>query len=101
VEIIINAIRCARQNDLSIGDYHDLMMDNIDEVTDIRMIALKKIERDKAIVANAYNKRMKAKSFRVKDLVWKIGLPLRSRDWKFGKWSPSSGGPYRITHVIW
>jgi hypothetical protein len=27
-------------------------------------------------------------------------LLLRSRDWKFGKWSPSWEGPYRITQVI-
>jgi hypothetical protein len=28
--------------------YHDLMMDNIDEVTDVRLKALKEIEKDKA-----------------------------------------------------
>ena len=39
VEISLNAIRFGRQNDLSVGDYHDLMMDNIDEVTDKRMKA--------------------------------------------------------------
>ena len=39
VEISLNAIRFARQNDLTVGDYHDLMMDNIHEVTNKRMIA--------------------------------------------------------------
>jgi hypothetical protein len=34
MEISLNAIRFARQNDLSVGDYFDLMMDNIDEVAD-------------------------------------------------------------------
>jgi hypothetical protein len=74
---------------IAIGDCHDLMMDNIDEVTDNRMVALKEIEKDKIILAKAYNKKVKAKSFQVGDLVWKIVLPLRSRDRKFGKWSPS------------
>jgi hypothetical protein len=37
VEIRINAIRFARQNDLSVGDYHGLMIDNIDEVTESRL----------------------------------------------------------------
>jgi hypothetical protein len=74
---------------IAIGDYHDLMMDNIDELTDKRMVALKEIEKDKIIVAKAYNKKVKAKSFQVGDLVLKIVLPLRSRDRKFGKWSPS------------
>ena len=43
-----NAYRLAKQNDLSTIMYHDLMMDNIDEVTDKRMKALKDIERDKS-----------------------------------------------------
>jgi hypothetical protein len=45
--ISLNAIRFARQNDLTVSDYHDLMMDNIDEVTDKRLIASKEIEKDK------------------------------------------------------
>ena len=63
VEIDLNAIRFARQNDLVIGDYHDLMMDNIDEVIDKRFVALREIRKDKIIVAKAYNKKIKAKSF--------------------------------------
>jgi hypothetical protein len=35
--------------------YHDLMMDNTDEVTDVRLKALKEIEKDKARVIKAYN----------------------------------------------
>jgi hypothetical protein len=73
------------------------MLDNIDEVIDKRMMALSQIERDKVIVAKAYNKKVKAKSFQVGDLVWKTVLPLRSRDQKFGKWSPSWEGPYKVT----
>jgi hypothetical protein len=73
------------------------MLDNIDEVIDKRMMALRQIERDKVIVAKAYNKKVKAKSFQVGDLVWKTVLPLRSRDQKFGKWSPSWEGPYKVT----
>jgi hypothetical protein len=34
VEISLNVVRIARQNDLAVGDYYNLMMDNIDEVTD-------------------------------------------------------------------
>lgn len=52
-----------RQNDLTVGDYHDLMMGNIDEVTDNRLLTLKEIEKDKLMVARAYNKKVNAKSF--------------------------------------
>jgi hypothetical protein len=97
MEISLNAAKFARQNDLNVGDYYNLMMENIVEVTGKRLMALREIEKDKIMVSKAYNKKVKAKSFQVGDLVWKTILPLRSRDQKFGKWSPSWEGPYRIT----
>jgi hypothetical protein len=40
VEISLNAVRFARQNNLTISDYYNSMMDNIDEVTDKRVTTL-------------------------------------------------------------
>jgi hypothetical protein len=57
VEVNLDAYKLAKQNDLSAIVYHDLMMDNIDEVTDVRLKALKGIEKDKTRVARAYNKK--------------------------------------------
>jgi hypothetical protein len=100
MEISLNAVRFAKQNDLTVGDYYNLMIDNIDEVTDKRVTALRKIEKDKIMVAKAYDKKVKAKSFQVGDLVWKTILPLRSKDQKFGKWSLSWECPYKVIHVM-
>jgi hypothetical protein len=47
VEVNLAAYRLTMQNELSAVDYHDLMMDNIDEVIDKRLQALKEIEKDK------------------------------------------------------
>jgi hypothetical protein len=69
VEVNLDAYRLAKQNDLSAVVYHDLMMDNIDEVIDVRLKALKEIEKEKARVAKAYNKKVKSKSFQVGELV--------------------------------
>ena len=68
VEVNLDTYRLAKQNDLSAVDYHDMMIDNIDEVTDKRLKVLKEIEKDKLRVARAYNK-IKIKSFQVGDLV--------------------------------
>jgi hypothetical protein len=38
-------------------------------VTDVRLKTLKEIEKDKARVARAYNKKVKSKSFQVGELV--------------------------------
>jgi hypothetical protein len=84
VEISLNAVRFTRQNDLTITDYYHSMMDNIDEVTDKRVIALGAIEKDKIMVARAYNKKVKAKSFQVGDC-WGLVLKcyeLRTRQHK-------------------
>jgi hypothetical protein len=48
---------------LSAVDYHNLMLDRLDEVLDERVKALCEIERDKLRVAKAYNKRVKEKLF--------------------------------------
>ena len=89
MEITLGAYRVARQNDLTVGEYHDLMMDNVDEVTDARLAAIKEIEKDKIAVTKAYNKKIKTKSFQIGDLVWMTVLPLKAKDRKFGKWSRS------------
>ena len=75
-------------------------MDNIDEVADKRLYALREIEKDKARVAKAYNKKVKIKTFQVGELVWKTILPIGTKDNKFGKWSPSWEGPYKIVKII-
>ena len=51
-------------------------------------------------MARAYNKKVRAKSFQVAELVWKTILPLRTKSNKFGKWSPSWEGSYKIVKVI-
>ena len=76
------------------------MMDNIDEVTDVRLKAHKEIEKDKARVAKAYNKKVKSKSFQMGELVRKPILPIGSKCNQFSKWSPNWEGPYKVIKVI-
>jgi hypothetical protein len=99
IEVNLGAYRLAKQNDLNVDTYHALMMDNIDEVTDKRLEALEVIEKDKRRVARAYNKRVEAKSFQVGDVVWKTILRIGSKSNKFGKWSPSWEGSYKVVRV--
>jgi hypothetical protein len=40
------------------------------------------------------------KSFQVGDLVWKTILPLGNQSGKFGKWSASWEGLFRVIHVV-
>jgi hypothetical protein len=65
----LDALRIARQNELSAIDYHNLTLDRLDEVSGDRVKALGEIERGKLRVARAYNKRVKKKSFQIEDLI--------------------------------
>jgi hypothetical protein len=63
MEVNLNALRIAPQNELLAVDYHNLMLDVLDKVLDEREKDLGEIEKDKLRVARAYNKRVKEKSF--------------------------------------
>jgi hypothetical protein len=89
VEINLDALQIARQNELLVIDNRNLMLDRLDEVSDERVKALGEIERVNLSIAKAYNKRVKEKSFQVGDPVWKMILPIGPRSKKFGKWSPN------------
>ena len=72
------------------------MIDNLEELSYLRLRALKNIEANKLRVTKYYNKKVKIKQFSEGDLIWKVKLPIGSKDSKFGKWSPNWEGPYRI-----
>ena len=65
VEVNLDAYRLAKRSNLYVVDYYNSMVDNIDEVTDKRMKALKEIEKDKLQVAKVYNKKVKVNLFKL------------------------------------
>lgn len=83
MEESLNVVRFARQNDLKCRGLSYLMMNNINKITDKRLIVLEEIEKHKIMVVKDYNKKVKIKSFQFKDLVYKIVLSLRSIDLNF------------------
>jgi hypothetical protein len=75
------------------------LTDKVDEDPKSRLKALEEMEK-KVKIAKPYNKCVVEKSFQVGDLVWKTILPLGTRSGKFGKWSPSWEGPFRVIRVV-
>jgi hypothetical protein len=100
VEISLQSLRITGQGSLSSKEYHELMMDKIDEAHEGRFKVLEEIEKEKIKIAKAYNKCVMEKSFQVGDLVYKTILPLGTQSGKFGKWSPSWEGPFRVIRVV-
>jgi hypothetical protein len=100
VEVNLQACRVAKQNALSAKEYGELMIDKIDEMSESRFKAMSRIEEEKIRSAKVCNKRVKEKSFQIDDLVWKTILPLGTWNNKFGKWSLSWEGSYKIVGIV-
>ena len=88
----MRSMRITRQNELTHLDYQDEMFTELDEIDEARMAALNSIVVQKQKVFEIYNKRIKAKSFAIRDLVWKVILPIGVKDPYLGKWSPNQRG---------
>jgi hypothetical protein len=64
VEVNLDYLHIARQNELSAVNYHNLMLDRLEEVSDEKVKPLGEIERDKLRIARGYNKRVKKNHFK-------------------------------------
>jgi hypothetical protein len=53
------------QGSLSAKEYHELMMDKIDDVSESQFKALEEIEKEKIKIAKPYNKRVMEKLFKL------------------------------------
>ena len=88
-ETKIGSRRLDLQDSLAADEYYNLMVDETEDLVQSRLRTLAKVSKDKERVARHYNKKVVPKSFSEGELVWKLILPVRTRDNKFGKWSPN------------
>ena len=76
------------------------MKDGSEDLARHRLEALINFEANKARIGRWYNKKVKVKSFDQGELVWKLILPIGTKISKFGKWSPTWEGPFRINRCV-
>jgi len=76
------------------------MFDELNHLDEEKLLALEKIIRHKEQVAKFYGKKVKEKTFRIGDLVWKVILPPNKKSMFYGKWSPNWEGPYEVERVF-
>ena len=69
IEVNLGSTRTRYQNKTTAKDYQGGMMDNLDEVTKLRLRVMQEIKKNKFRVARAYNKKVVPKSFAKGDLV--------------------------------
>ena len=76
------------------------MKDGIEDLAEHRLKALINVEANKARVVRWYDKKVKIKTFAQEQLVWKLILPIGTKSSKFGKWSPTWEGPFKINRCV-
>ncbi|XP_070662449.1 uncharacterized protein [Malus domestica] len=72
----------------------------VEDLDAARIEALDRIQEGKRVVARAYNKKVKLKTFKEGELVWKAILPLGAQVRGFGKWSLTWEGHFIINQVL-
>jgi hypothetical protein len=92
--------RTSLQDQLSADDYSAMMKDALQDLAGNRLRALENIEKNKRSIAIWYDKKIKVKEFVEGDLVWKLILPIDSKDPKYGKWSTTWERPYHISQCV-
>jgi dihydroneopterin aldolase len=66
IEVNLDAYRLPKKNDLSVVMHYDLMMFNIDEVTDKRVKIVKEMEKTKLELTGLKTRRLKTHHFKLK-----------------------------------
>ncbi|XP_020107333.1 uncharacterized protein LOC109723399 [Ananas comosus] len=98
-EITVPSLRVENQKELSPDEYSELMKDEMDKLYETRLMALNHLQAYQSRVCGAYNKKVRAKSFAVGDLVLRLLFPIGRKDRLYGKWSPNWEGPFQISKI--
>jgi hypothetical protein len=99
-ELKTGSRRTSLQDQLWADDYSAMMEEELEDLVRNRLRALENINKNKGRIARWYDKKVKVKEFAEGDLVWKLILPISSRDPKYRKWSHNWEGPYRISQCM-
>ena len=99
-ELKLDSRRVMFQNQLTADEYSALMKDELEDLAGHRLKALINIEANKAKVSRWYDKKVKAKTIEQGELVWRLILPIGTKSSKFGKWSPTWEGPFRVNRCV-
>ena len=96
VKICLESTRIQRQCEIPTNHYWNMILDELVDLDEERLMALEVLTKQKERVAKAYNKKVKSKLFAQGDLVWKVVLPMDKKNRVFGKWSPSWEVPLEV-----
>ncbi|CAL8135840.1 unnamed protein product [Prunus armeniaca] len=81
-------------------DYAQAMTQELEDLEQSRLDAYNLMQTQKQVAARSYNKKVKQRSLAEGNLVWRAVLPIRTKDPRFGKFSPNWEGPFIIDRIL-
>ncbi|XP_070667444.1 uncharacterized protein [Malus domestica] len=100
VELSINSLRIIEQSSLFSAEYNQSMRQELEDLEQARLDAYNLLVAQKRIVEQAYNQKVRQKTFGEGELVWQTVLPVGLKDPRFGKWSPNWEGSF-VVHKVY
>ncbi|XP_043687608.1 uncharacterized protein LOC122638827 [Telopea speciosissima] len=88
MEVTVKSLRVARHYEMTPSQYKDSMMAELDDLDEERLLALDRVQAQKAKVAKAYNKMVRPKAFTESDLVFKAVFRSDTRTPNLGSGHP-------------
>lgn len=100
MEIVMLSLRTAFQANLALEELTEAMMMELEDMDEVRLMSLDKLQDHKQKVAQAYNKILKLKIFSQGNLLWKAILLVGQKDHAFGKCSTTWEGTFKPKKVL-
>ena len=99
-EMDVPSLRVSMQNGLTLQEYNEAMMMELESINDRKIEAFNYMLIQKNKVAQSY-KRIKRKSFEVREFVWKIILSVGSKKKRIGQISQLGGTFQGTSSTTW
>ncbi|KAM1091665.1 hypothetical protein ACFX19_019333 [Malus domestica] len=100
VELSINSLRMIEQSSLCSAEYNQSMRHELEDLEAARVDVYNLLVAQKQMSEQAYNQKVRQKTFVEGELVWQMVLPVGIKDPMFGKWSPNWEGSFVIHKVL-
>ncbi|XP_075482888.1 uncharacterized protein LOC142523126 [Primulina tabacum] len=100
MEVVVPSLRVMKQNELEPELYTEAMIMELEDLDELKMQTYNALILQKSKAARSYNKRVNKKIFEERDVVWKVILPLGSKDREFDKWPPNWEGAFKVHQVL-
>ena len=94
MEVVVPSLRVSKKNGLTPQEYSEAMMMELESADDRRIQAFNYMLIQKNKLTQTYNKRIKRKIFEVGEFLWKIMLPIGSKD-RIGQMVSQLGGTFQ------